>query len=652
MRTKVTLVLLFLNAALFLYIFRFERNWRTERDAEDVRQRVLGSEAADIRTLEVSADGAVRFRIERRGGRWLLTEPLVWPADPTAVNHLLTDLQFLKHVTSFAVRDAVKNGLSLSSYGLDRPKLTVTFTSGGPDTSGSEPTTTTLKLGDTARGGQRLYLLSSDGQRIHVVGREFADDLLIPVQQLRSDAVFTIPIFEASSLTLQAAGVRVHINRQGALWSFDTPIQARADKVATEVAINKLDGLDVKAFVPADPQVLPSADPQLRATIEGNDRTETLLIGQPVPASGVPEPGSADQTDYYAQFEEGETVRPAVFVVAVPNKLMKTLLNARVDLREPRFMEFDPDTVTTITLAAPNRPEIALQRLEGTAGGPDGGWQILVRSGPAAGTQAYSADRAAVEQLLGRLARLSAERFQSDAPLPAELENWGFNRPEREVTLALAPAPQGAAAQTPAPTNPLDLQLGLPTGPGSEVYARLTDAPSEIYTVNPDILAELPVDPLAWRERKLRQLPDDAVTGVRLEDLSTGALVASWKEGAGEKPAAAIRALIAGLRTLSASRFTAGRFSERAEVPGGESRPWRYEVDADLSLPGGSGGRTRSVTTLLLTERLAGDLQIAGSREFNVQFAIEQPLVDALWKLTYGARDQAPAPSGETGGGK
>ena len=32
MRTKVTLVLLFLNVALFFFIFRFERRWRTDDD--------------------------------------------------------------------------------------------------------------------------------------------------------------------------------------------------------------------------------------------------------------------------------------------------------------------------------------------------------------------------------------------------------------------------------------------------------------------------------------------------------------------------------------------------------------------------------------------------------------------------------------------
>ncbi len=635
MRTKVTFILLFLNAALFLFIFRFERNWRTERAALEVRRRVLGSEAADIRTLEVSAAGRVRFRLERRGETWFLTRPIEWPANPVAVNRLLTDLQLLEHVTSFTVRDVEKNGLSLSYYGLEHPRLTVSFTSGGRDTTGGAPVETTLKIGDETRGGQSLYLLSPDGTRIHVVGRELADDLSAPIAQLRSDTILTIPIFEARSFTLQTAGVRVRLRRDGdgGRWIFETPIPARANKNATELAINDLDALRVKSFVAPDPAALPSADPALRATIEGNNRTETLLVGRPAPAQAR----TAGATDYYAQFEEGESVRPAVFVVAIPNPLMNTLRRAREDLRERRILDFDPGAVTTITLAAPNRPELVLQRLEAPAGGAEAGWQILLTAG-AKGPQTLRADRAEVGQLLQKLALLSAARFQSDAPQAADLENWGFNRPEREITLAFAPAAAGGGS---GPIAPVVLQIGLPAEPERFAYAKLATAQS-VYAVDRGILSATPVSPLDWRERLLRTLPAGAITGVTLTDLARGAAILEWRRAPGKTPPAALRGLLEALSTLRAGRFTLDHFGDRAEDPSGEDRPWRYRLDAAISLPAGAGGEERSTSTLWLTERLAGDLQIAGSREFNAEFAIDQQLLDALWTQTYGSRDPGP----------
>src|ERR1700722_11551330 len=130
MRSKITLVLLFLNVALFFYIFRFERNWRTEAESFEARRRVLGPEAADIRRLEVSSQTpGASYSLERRGEAWVLTRPIEWPANPNAVSRILNELQLLEHVTSFGTADLAKNGQSLADYGLDQPKLTVTFTS-------------------------------------------------------------------------------------------------------------------------------------------------------------------------------------------------------------------------------------------------------------------------------------------------------------------------------------------------------------------------------------------------------------------------------------------------------------------------------------------------------------------------------------------
>jgi hypothetical protein len=48
------------------------------------------------------------------------------------------------------------------------------------------------------------------------------------------------------------------------------------------------------------------------------------------------------------------------------------------------------------------------------------------------------------------------------------------------------------------------------------------------------------------------------------------------------------------------------------------------------------------VSSLWLSERLGGSLQLAGSREAAAVFAIEQPLLDALWTLTRSQRAAGP----------
>ena len=622
MRSKVTLVLLFLNVALFFFIFYFERDWRIERATQEARRRVLGAEAANIRSLEVtgSAPGS-SFSIERRGDTWFLTKPVEWPANLNAVSRILNELQFLEHEASFSTRDLEKNGLKLADYGLDQPKLTLSFTSGDEGAAGR---TTVLRIGDTTKVGNHLYLLSADGQKIHVVSRSLADSLSVPFDQLRSDVIYSIQVFEARSLNLQTAApssVRVRLDREGSRWLFRTPVNARAGKNATELAINALDALRVKSFVLQNPPATaPSAAPLLRVTVEGNNRHETLFVGAQ----------TDDENVYFAQLED----RRAIFTVTIPLGLMNTLRNAADDLRDRHILDFDAGAVTSITLSALNQPELALQRLESAAGGHEAGWQIIRRGGGGQASQTLSADSAAVQRLLEQLETLSALRFQSDAPTNADIEDWGFNRPEREVALTIGGSP----------ATQLTLQIGLPTKRENIAYARIAGLPS-VYAVEPDILRDTSASPLAWRERLLNTLPASArITSLTLTNAGDNTVVysrkladsESWDTALASEPAprkAAIAAVLLQLRNLRAASFVKDGFPEKV-FAAGEERSWKYRLDATVSLPGGAGAGQVNTMTLWLAERTGGTEQLAGSKDFGAVFAIEQPLLDALWTLT------------------
>ncbi|HND62756.1 MAG TPA: DUF4340 domain-containing protein [Opitutaceae bacterium] len=653
MRTKVTLVLLFLNVALFFFIFQFERRWRTEDAWKVTRTNVLGAETADIRALEI-AGGNSSLILKKTGDTWMVTRPLEWPANPNAVGRILTELQFLKHETSFNVSDLAKNGQSLADYGLDQPRLTVTITSGDPanPSLASNPRTTRLRIGDLTKDGLRLYVLSPDGERIHVVSQSLARSLALGFDDLRGDALFTIPVFEARSLNLQTAApanLRIRLRRDGSRWSFETPVVARASKTETELAINALNKLEVASFITTNPPTpRPTEKPSLRITLEGNNRRETLILGDPVPVAGdARKPGI---TTFYAQLEG----RNALFTVNLPSgakdgsgrpALLETLQTAQVALRDRHVLDFDAAAVNAVTLAAPNQPDVNLQRLESAAKSADAAtWQII-RRGEGAGPQTLPADRAAVTRLLDQLTRLTAaetDGFKSDAPTAADLETWGFNRPEREVTLTFAGSPV-----------PVILQLG--TDSAHRVYARLgptANPGASVYAVDADILRELPVAPRAWRDRLLRELPDGArLTALKLTDLNGNQVLLDTPLDATGLPAAvlpaaqnqAVAALLKQLHTLRAKEFLADQYVDKVTVAG-EERAWHYKLEATATLVGGSGEQT-SVTTLFLSPRLGGDLQVAGSpaAEFNTVFAVEQAFVDALWVLTEGPRDPGPA---------
>jgi hypothetical protein len=659
MRTKVTLVLLFLNVALFFFIFKVERNWATPNRADQARGRVLGSETANITAIEVTSTVAGRaFSLEkRRGDQWMMTAPLEWPANPHAVSTIVHDLQLLENETSFPTKDLGKNGApTLADYGLDKPKLTVTFRSG----SDTARNVTTLRIGDTTKVGNRLYILSPNGDRVHVVNRSLADSLSLPLEQLRAETLLTIPVYEARSLSIRtgspdqarsgaAGGPPIRIRRMNDVsrWQFETPMVARASKLMIDTTIMELNRLHAKSFPTPPPAVPPATAHILRVSLEGNNRQETLFLGEPVPVTAgtapAPKPGAPADVEYYAQLEG----RPPVFTVVVPAGLVDDLRNSTVKLREKRFLEFEPRMVNTITLAAPlsNQPTLTLQRRENAADASAGGaWEIVRRGEGAQGTQTQPADTLLVQRLLNQLTSLTAINFVSDAPTSTQLENWGFNRREREIRLTF-----GGSASPGAASTELVLQLG--TDAQRQVYARHgtpNDPGTSIYAVDSEILRELPPEPVVWRQRLVHELPAAArISGLKITDLmQPGKPLLETTFDATGQPAGtvanadAVKKLAAQLRKVTARRFVQGTFSDKVTIAGDE-RPWRYRLEATVSLPGGTGEQS-STLPLQFTERVGGALQFAGSKELDAIFEVDQPLIDALWPLTEGVRDPGP----------
>ena len=677
MRTKVTLVLLLLNVALFFFIFGFEREWRIEEQAKQARRRVLGPEAANIQFIEITGQSlAAPLRLRRSPDAWMLTSPVEWPANPHAVDRIVNELQFLEHQTSFSVEDLTSEGQTLADYGLAEPALTVAFATTAPELGATAPEgeMITLAIGAETSIGNRLYILSPDRDRVHVVPRSLADSLRVTLEQLRARTCFTIPVFEVRSLNLETSGpanARVRLRRQGNRWEFEAPFVARASKTATELAIIDLNELETHTFLgsartqPELPVRTGTSQPGLRITLEGNNRRETLLLGRPVdesttspaaparpaqPAAGAAATPDATETTpttlYHAQIED----RDAVFTVAIPVDLLQKLRDAQEELRDPRVLPLEGRDVTAITLKAQNYPELNLQRLEPGTGATDSpaNWQI-VRTGSTAGPQTRPADREIVERLLQHLAVLSVVEdggFLRDVPSEAELENWGLTRPEREITLTLAPDPTNPAAPT-----QLRLRLGVATEHQDRVYAKL-DNQSFVYLVSPEILRVTPVVPRLYRDRLIYELPAGGrLAGLSLTDLETGQTLYQRALGEGEtwdavfaaepsERAAALQVLRGQVRTLRAQRFVADTFTSTVPVQG-EARPWALRLDATLALSGRSA-EEQEIIRLFFGPRVGGSTQLVGSPQFDVTFEADQALLDAIWALTYGPRDPGP----------
>ena len=654
MRTKVTLFLLFLNAALFAFIYYAKLGPDNKPTDKNL---VLGPETANIQSLEIATAGATTpIKIERTNETWSLSSPLQWPANEFAVSRIISELQQLHPYATFSITELTQTGQTLADFGLEKPPLTVTFTPAPAAPGTPAPKPVSLKIGDPTKAGNRLYILSPDGKNVHVVNRSLAESLALHLEDLRADTLFTIHTFEVQSFRLQppahATGIRISKDTNNR-WLFESPFKTnnvRADKTATILAITELHKLRAKTFLDPkniDPAKTGLGTPELQITLNGNNRHETLLVGLPVePADTTPAPAATAPAypfvEYYAQMDD----KTPVFTVAIPTKptsLLETLLSAQETLRDTHVLDLEPSTITTISLSAPNLPEVTLQRLESSTANPaTAPWQVVRHNGNQ-GPQTLAADRELVELLLQRLSQLTAEKFVDDAPSTATLEDFGFNRPSRQITISRAKSPAGAVTT---------LQIGATAGNELSVYAKLAGQPY-IYRVNSEILHNTPVSLLAYRDRLIRELPTGAqITGLKLTDLvnNTILLETSLPIPAPVNGITApalpvsretIDALTTQLRVLRAKTFLREEFANTITI-GTEERPWRYRLDATLSLVGGAAAQT-SISTFFFSDRTGGTTQYVGSPDLSLVFEAEQPLLDTFFAVVYGPKDPGPA---------
>jgi len=640
MRFKLTIVLILANLLVAFALYRIEQGSGPAEAFQRESAFIFGTEILDLDKLEIRGQGAdgdsINRVVENRDGRWMITEPIYWPANPFAVENILNKLQFPEAESSFPVEEIERSGRTLADWGLQEPKLSLTFHRG--------ELARTIRIGDPTPMGNRLYILGPDRERVLVISKALLESVLVNLDELRSQKVFDIPIFDIAALTVQissgtelgGAGQRIRIERAGAAdgqWRFAAPIQTQADPRRVERALSALTALNVRRFVKDPPPEAGLENPRTRITLSGQSR-QTLLVGAPVADS------PADEPRLYARLEDN----PTVFTIAAGP--VDALRNAQVALRERQFLRFNAQELTRIEIAQSDRA-LRLQRIE------SGEWQVLDRQGDNS-LSPFSADIRILRDLVEALLRLEAQEFIADAP-GSDLERFGLDDPRRTVTVS------AGDTQT--------LLLGSPPRQTRPVYAKLESSPF-VYAVNPRILDLLPVRPLHYRNRTVENLPEDArVVSLRLVRLpengggeaepilerrinpaeQTWPLALEADEALSEDTREAVLSLVDAVKTFRADDYLADAFEPRAaSLGGGREEPWHLELEAQVRLPGGED--EPRTFRYLFTKRLGGTTQIAGSPANKLTFTVRQPLIDALSELAFRQAGPLPTPPDLTPG--
>lgn len=618
MRFKFTIFLLGLNIIVFGLIVYLGMKSDSDSDSATKLSGQIGRDIIEADRIELRGSGLDQARVlTRSGSNWEISEPMQWRANFFAINRILNQLQFIEEEATFSIDEIAGTGQTLADYGLEDPLVELIISDGDDSLQ--------LSIGTLTEIGNNVYMLGPDRKRIFVVGREVIDGLLVDLADLRNREIFDIPVFEVNELSLQIkstvegsnADLKVRLANTAGQWRFEAPLSAEADPALVSNTINILASIKVGRFIEpeaSDPVLQGLEKPFMRVTLHGNKRRQTLLIGNRAPSTP-----NAARPQFFARLENN----PIVFTVdAEP---FENMLQAQESLRERKFMSFDASGLNAIHIAESNR-EIRLQKIE------TGDWQVLKSSGNGE-IQPRRADPEIMQALIQDLLELRAQSFVIDAPNSVDLERLGFNKPRRVTTLYFDTG------------EPLVLELAHPEDENSKLYARTGGKESIFEVERRPTLQLVPLNTLHYRNRILETLPQAGIIrNITLTNLATDEEIIrlevdpkdGWSgrlEAMESEQADAVSTLLSNLRKFTVRSYLADGYSDAYPLDAENSLPWVYRLRAEVLLPGGETEQTRQIE-YVFTERLAGTMQIGGSKSHEALFELNLELVEALYTFT------------------
>tara|TARA_Y100001934_G_scaffold281968_1_gene393757 strand:+ start:4117 stop:5991 length:1875 start_codon:yes stop_codon:yes gene_type:complete len=607
---KKTLALLALNLLIFFIIGGYLREERESRDKERVDRELFAEAFADAHRIVISRGSTdpEKILLSRKENKWLLEAPFSWPANFFAARGILNGLQHIEATPLFLIEELIGENSTLKDYGLDAPKLQIEVT--------SRRGTVQLQFGELTPDKLKIYALEPKSKKIYAVDNGLAKDLSQPLSVLMRPEFFDLQVNEIRSLSVRfnqsgttSTTTISRVNPEGDFWEIVTPIETIANGQLVKGLINQLLSGQVTRFV-MDPKQMDSIKekltlPSVSLTLEGPIRSQTLIAGELI------EQGE-DKGLRYARLEGS----PTIFTTS--DNLFQELRDAQRNLREKRFVRFKREEIDSIEISKGSR-KISLHLIE------QGEWRVFARREDEEIAQ-FPADSKVIEDLLTSLAETEAENFVWDAPSESDLAKAGLLPADLTITLGSA----SSEDQT------LMLGENFAENDGT-VYAKARNEPF-VYAISKGLLEAIPLEQLHYRKRVLETLPQGAsISLITLRDLEKNATLSELsmperplEELPLEDEIAIRTAELSGMiREFEVREYLPGSFQKEGSIQDNEQIAWRYELAAEIALPGGDSNVTES-RTYLFSERLGGTSQIGGTPDFDAIFKLEQSMIDLI----------------------
>lgn len=275
-RGRSFLFLLLMAAALGGYVWFVEMQRNPDAEAEAPREKLFTADAAQIRELRITNERGETSTLRREGERWSLAETPGAEVDETEVNGILTALTSLE---SNRVVDA--QPASLAEYGLDKPRITASFTDG----AGAQHT---VLIGSKTPMAGDLYAKLADAPRVVLIGSYLEETFNRSRLDLREKSALKFAREAVGTITLTSEAGTTTLARSAGAWNVTSPFNAPADEGAVDALLSRLSSARVQTFVDASATADTGlAKPSASVAITAGPTQAVLEIGGPAGEGSV-----------------------------------------------------------------------------------------------------------------------------------------------------------------------------------------------------------------------------------------------------------------------------------------------------------------------------------------------------------------------------
>ena len=542
MKSKTTLILLVITAAVFAYMFFYERKAPTTEEAKRQAQNVVNFSREKIDGIVIQ-NGDDKIDLRRRDKKWRLETPIKEQADSSLIENLLLDLESWQKDATIPAKELEADKSKLNEYGLSKPKLRLKLR--------GENAPREILFGKDAALEGKMYVRLENSKETFLAAQSIKKEIEKKATEFRDRKLTDLITAQVSRVVLKTATGEMELQKKGDHWEIVKPLRARGDDQKIADLIAQMTTARIQQFVADDRGDLHPyglAEPRGSITLFAQDdksagRTDSSRgeQGQVLQIGGAAE---KEKDQVYVRFS------PRAFVYTLPKKIEEILNTKPNDVRDRHLVRIDTNILDRITIDAPGKGKTVLARKEEN-------WTIASRKNAPANS---SEVRHLIDTLQNEQVTKFAEEVASDLP------KYGLDKPQLQLTFSSFASEN--TAETKAGERPF-ATIAFGKVDGDNVYARLGDEPF-IVAVRRGLLEQIFTDPLQWQELSILKFKPEqihrfsVVTDKELTLVRGANNEWSWLKGTGAIDQVNVQSLLNTLSMLHAVRWVGSTAPQHA----------------------------------------------------------------------------------------